>query len=183
MPTSAPVWNLQDRCLRGTAHTNLGSTRYSSARGEAAQVDNFIRDRWVFDAGSDCEKCPRSTSSTSYGSEVDNTIPDRWVFDAVPDYETCPRLTSSTSTSCGSEAAYSSCSSSDESDMPHTNSGVWPSAGSVGHPHCCAAPCKFAGKNTCKDGASCTRCHLCTWTRAKYRERAGAHRTMEMLSV
>jgi len=36
------------------------------------------------------------------------------------------------------------------------------SAGSAGHPHCCNLPCKFAWKTRgCKDGAECTRCHLC----------------------
>jgi len=39
------------------------------------------------------------------------------------------------------------------------------SVGSVGHPQCCAAPCKYASRRGCKDGAACARCHLCPWTR------------------
>mmetsp|Transcript_116474 Transcript_116474/g.324582 ORF Transcript_116474/g.324582 Transcript_116474/m.324582 type:complete len:287 (-) Transcript_116474:50-910(-) len=39
-----------------------------------------------------------------------------------------------------------------------------PSVGSQGHPGGCAAPCKyFWKKKGCKDGASCSRCHLCAW--------------------
>lgn len=38
------------------------------------------------------------------------------------------------------------------------------SAGSVGHPHKCQGPCKYARKKRgCKDGLACSRCHLCTW--------------------
>jgi len=41
-----------------------------------------------------------------------------------------------------------------------------PSVGSLGHPHHCANACKYAHKGRgCKDGASCTRCHLCPWRR------------------
>jgi len=40
------------------------------------------------------------------------------------------------------------------------------SAGSVGHPHSCGGPCKFHTQKKCKEGASCSRCHLCHWTRA-----------------
>mmetsp|Transcript_30794 Transcript_30794/g.55090 ORF Transcript_30794/g.55090 Transcript_30794/m.55090 type:complete len:377 (+) Transcript_30794:73-1203(+) len=40
------------------------------------------------------------------------------------------------------------------------------SQGSVGHPHRCSAPCKYALKSRgCKDGVDCTHCHLCTWRR------------------
>merc|ERR1740122_457538 len=38
--------------------------------------------------------------------------------------------------------------------------------GTVGHPHSCAAACKYAQKKGCKDGASCDRCHLCQWRRS-----------------
>jgi len=141
-----------DMLASSPLHPGPSSSNFSMSPAESEtelEVMNNIRERWVFDAGSDCEKCPRSTSSTSCGS-VEST----------------------------------SHSSSDETDTPCTlNSGVWPSVGSVGHPHMCAAPCKFAGKHSCKDGASCTRCHLCTWTRAKYRERVGAQRTWQTLSV
>jgi len=38
------------------------------------------------------------------------------------------------------------------------------SYGSVGHPYTCAEPCKYVKKKRgCKDGVSCSRCHLCTW--------------------
>jgi len=41
-----------------------------------------------------------------------------------------------------------------------------PSAGSAGHPHCCGQPCKYARiKRGCKDGAKCTRCHICRFAR------------------
>lgn len=39
------------------------------------------------------------------------------------------------------------------------------SCGSVGHPGACAAPCKYAFRRGCKDGAACIRCHLCRWSR------------------
>uniref|UniRef100_A0A6U9JAL8 C3H1-type domain-containing protein n=1 Tax=Zooxanthella nutricula TaxID=1333877 RepID=A0A6U9JAL8_9DINO len=39
------------------------------------------------------------------------------------------------------------------------------SAGSVGHPFSCAAPCKYSHRRGCKDGAACTRCHICRWSR------------------
>lgn len=36
------------------------------------------------------------------------------------------------------------------------------SKGSVGHPHSCAAACKYVQKpRGCKDGKDCARCHLC----------------------
>jgi len=42
-----------------------------------------------------------------------------------------------------------------------------PSRGSVGHPHKCNIPCKYAFKNRgCKDGADCLRCHQCEWRRS-----------------
>jgi len=39
------------------------------------------------------------------------------------------------------------------------------STGTVGHPQTCAGACKFIMKKNrgCKDGAACTRCHLCVW--------------------
>jgi len=38
------------------------------------------------------------------------------------------------------------------------------SLGSEGHPNRCAAPCKYHWKKRgCKDGALCTRCHVCVW--------------------
>jgi hypothetical protein len=41
------------------------------------------------------------------------------------------------------------------------------SIGSVGHPHSCAPPCKYSrGGRVCKDGASCSRCHICSWKRS-----------------
>lgn len=44
------------------------------------------------------------------------------------------------------------------------------SIGSVGHPFSCALACKYNGKRAgCKDGASCTRCHLCHWSRMAVR--------------
>lgn len=46
-----------------------------------------------------------------------------------------------------------------------------PSVGSRGHPDHCAPPCKFASKQKgCKDAASCSRCHLCPFTRERDRE-------------
>ncbi|CAK0831136.1 unnamed protein product [Prorocentrum cordatum] len=43
----------------------------------------------------------------------------------------------------------------------------YPSVGSVGHPVACQWPCKYASKSRgCKVGPSCTRCHLCRWTRS-----------------
>ena len=148
----------------------VGGTRRQAPVAAAGQPYRFS----VSPAESDTEQ------------EVVNNTQARWNFDCGEDVEKCrPQCQRTTSsTSCGSQESTAYCSSSDEMDTPHTlNSGVWPSMGSVGHPHMCAAPCKFAGKNSCKDGESCTRCHICIWTRAKYRERAGAHRTLEMMSV
>mmetsp|Transcript_22127 Transcript_22127/g.51667 ORF Transcript_22127/g.51667 Transcript_22127/m.51667 type:complete len:250 (-) Transcript_22127:138-887(-) len=40
------------------------------------------------------------------------------------------------------------------------------SLGSFGHPTKCGKACKYSRKaRGCKDGASCTRCHLCKWRR------------------
>jgi len=40
------------------------------------------------------------------------------------------------------------------------------SRGSVGHPHSCQEACKYVVKKRgCKDGAMCSRCHLCEWKR------------------
>lgn len=45
-----------------------------------------------------------------------------------------------------------------------------PSAGSLGHPLVCGLPCKYARRpRGCQDGGSCTRCHLCIWTRRAQR--------------
>jgi len=46
----------------------------------------------------------------------------------------------------------------------------WPSEGSQGHPHCCRPACKFHWRpKGCKDGANCTRCHICRYTRSDAR--------------
>lgn len=43
---------------------------------------------------------------------------------------------------------------------------VLTSKGTVGHPLNCADGCKYAKKGRgCKDGADCTRCHLCVWSK------------------
>jgi hypothetical protein len=47
------------------------------------------------------------------------------------------------------------------------------SAGSKGHPLCCAEPCKYQNKlRGCKDGATCDHCHLCEWKPARGRKNA-----------
>jgi len=56
-----------------------------------------------------------------------------------------------------------------------------PSFGSLGHPRACAAACKYAKKRGCKDGAQCTRCHLCVWSR--HRERYTTRRKPHALEV
>jgi len=44
--------------------------------------------------------------------------------------------------------------------------GPCPSVGSIGHPHACAEACKFYSKaRGCKDGAMCTRCHSCRFSK------------------
>jgi len=41
-----------------------------------------------------------------------------------------------------------------------------PSVGSKGHPHSCAAPCKYVKRKVgCRMGANCQLCHLCFWQR------------------
>jgi len=58
----------------------------------------------------------------------------------------------------------SRCESGDEGPDGGRASGCVVSQGSVGHPHSCAPACKYFKKQRgCKDGASCTRCHLCVW--------------------
>lgn len=47
------------------------------------------------------------------------------------------------------------------------------SAGSVGHPHCCGPACRYAKrKGGCRDGASCSSCHLCFWRRGAEKDRS-----------
>lgn len=42
------------------------------------------------------------------------------------------------------------------------------SIGSTGHPHSCAPPCKYSrGGRVCKDGANCSRCHVCSWKKKR----------------
>jgi hypothetical protein len=54
-----------------------------------------------------------------------------------------------------------------EAADPH----VMMSVGSVGHPYTCSKlGCKFAARRGCKEGAACSRCHLCVWTRAAERK-------------
>ncbi|CAK0893665.1 unnamed protein product, partial [Prorocentrum cordatum] len=41
------------------------------------------------------------------------------------------------------------------------------SAGTLGHPTSCGAPCKYVRRKAgCRDGASCQSCHVCQWHRA-----------------
>jgi len=49
------------------------------------------------------------------------------------------------------------------------------SIGSMNHPHACSGlACKYAWKSRgCKEGADCSRCHLCVWTRAGERAAYG----------
>jgi len=49
-----------------------------------------------------------------------------------------------------------------------------PSLGSCGPHQTCAASCKFHCKGRCKDGAQCTWCHVCPWTRSGERRRQKA---------
>jgi len=52
-----------------------------------------------------------------------------------------------------------------------TDPPVLMSVGSVGHPYTCSKlGCKFAARRGCKEGAACSRCHLCVWTRAAERK-------------
>lgn len=43
---------------------------------------------------------------------------------------------------------------------------LFPSVGSVGHPHACREACRYIKrKGGCRNGANCTMCHLCFWRR------------------
>jgi hypothetical protein len=43
------------------------------------------------------------------------------------------------------------------------------SLGTIGHPDGCAAACKYAKrKGRCNNGSSCTKCHLCNWSRKDF---------------
>jgi len=45
---------------------------------------------------------------------------------------------------------------------------LWLSVGSVGHPHRCAGACRYVKRRGgCRDGAICTKCHLCFWRRGE----------------
>jgi len=56
--------------------------------------------------------------------------------------------------------------------LPATFEAAVPSRGSIGHPYQCNEACKYNSKvRGCKDGADCDRCHLCDWSRYKYRYR------------
>lgn len=45
------------------------------------------------------------------------------------------------------------------------------SVGSAGHPMCCGRACKYFWKpKGCKDGANCSRCHICAYSRAEERQ-------------
>jgi len=46
-----------------------------------------------------------------------------------------------------------------------------PSTGSIGHPHRCELACKYIKKpKGCKDGANCSRCHLCDFRNSKVKK-------------
>jgi len=54
-----------------------------------------------------------------------------------------------------------------ELDLPHQEI---PSIGSRGHPNFCGGACKYNKlRKGCKEGASCSRCHLCAWSRQSER--------------
>mmetsp|Transcript_13397 Transcript_13397/g.36523 ORF Transcript_13397/g.36523 Transcript_13397/m.36523 type:complete len:358 (+) Transcript_13397:85-1158(+) len=49
-----------------------------------------------------------------------------------------------------------------------TDGEVCISIGTRGHPHTCGAACRYVRrKGGCRDGASCTNCHVCLWQREK----------------
>lgn len=53
-----------------------------------------------------------------------------------------------------------------DGDIQATPPGSSFSFGSVGHPHTCGPPCKYARRRRkCKDGEKCIRCHQCFWRR------------------
>jgi len=57
-----------------------------------------------------------------------------------------------------------------------------PSYGSYGHPYNCGFACKYVGRNKgCRDGRSCTSCHLCSWTR-KTRHLQGRERMLAAMA-
>jgi len=57
-----------------------------------------------------------------------------------------------------------------------------PSVGSVGHPHCCQAPCKYFKKaRGCKDGANCSRCHICVFRNVKPKRETADSQSSSML--
>lgn len=63
------------------------------------------------------------------------------------------------------------CPSSESSDAVPITTENAPSRGSIGHPHSCAAGCKYIKKpRGCKDGADCERCHLCAFRNSKQKK-------------
>lgn len=65
---------------------------------------------------------------------------------------------------------------------------VFLSAGSVGHPHACAGPCRYVKrKGGCRDGSKCSKCHLCFWSRTAEQDavagKDGAQQDAVVISV
>jgi len=57
-------------------------------------------------------------------------------------------------------------------ETPVQENMVYPTRGSVGHPFCCGAPCKFRSrKRGCQQGDACDHCHLCDFSRALHKEK------------
>ena len=46
------------------------------------------------------------------------------------------------------------------SHSPAEDGGVWPSVGSMGHPHLCSRPCVRLHRGFCAQGHDCSFCHL-----------------------
>jgi len=106
-----------------------------------------------------------SPAESDSEQEVIKNTQANWVFDAGSDCEKWKCHRSTSSAICGSAVV-----------IKNTQANWVFDAGS----DCEKWKCH---RSTSSTGASCTRCHTCIWTRAKYRERVGAHRTLEMMSV
>ncbi|CAE8597194.1 unnamed protein product [Polarella glacialis] len=71
-----------------------------------------------------------------------------------------------TKSACLSEAGTTSTEVGSEWEVSTTSTELESySVGSAEHPHRCAKPCKYFWRKGCKEGANCSRCHLCKFSR------------------
>jgi hypothetical protein len=102
---------------------------------------------------------PRSFFEPSRQSMLD----EHGVIPVIHEFDSLPQFPAVKAAAANEEAA----------DSDPQSGPVTISAGSAGHPYNCSEPCKYLKKRRgCKDGASCDRCHLCSWKSTRVRKTA-----------